>query len=251
MITQKELEEMIKKRSDALDYAIAHFEELKQSSDNAEIIKYGTSNYGIGALTPMVKRAFCKGEYGRFLNAAPDKSKYTIYELTAQKKPLRIRHFMSDPRFAANSETFYFFEFENNLWAAPFFSESKKVYIGADCYCFVYENELLKYYGQIDTHGRHAYLLELDNTNYPHVHLYYHHYNHFFFYFKNTGLTDNKVQYFIYEYEYNEGKRGKIENFDSIRETRPEFDKNYPPDNVLAGGYCYPELKDACGQISN
>ncbi len=28
MISQKELEEIIKKRSDALDYAIAHFDEL-------------------------------------------------------------------------------------------------------------------------------------------------------------------------------------------------------------------------------
>lgn len=31
MITQKELEEIIKKRSEALDHAIAHFEELKDA----------------------------------------------------------------------------------------------------------------------------------------------------------------------------------------------------------------------------
>lgn len=243
MITQKDLEEIIKKRSDALNYAITHFEELKQRADKAEIIKYGTSNYGIGALTPKVARVWCKGEYGKFLKAAPNKHDYTIYELTVRKKPLRIRHFMSEPCYAVNSETLYFFEFENNLWAAPFFGESKDVYIGGNCYFFVYENELLKYYGLIDTKGRHAYLYELDNKNYPHVHLYYHHYNHIFFYFKNTGLIENNVEYYISECEYNEGKNRKIENFDFICKTKPMFDKNYPPENVLAGGYIYSELK--------
>lgn len=137
MITQKDLEEIIKKRSDALNYAITHFEELKQCADKAEIIKYGTSNYGIGALTPKVARVWCKGEYGKFLKAAPNKHDYTIYELTVRKKPLRIRHFMSEPCYAVNSETLYFLNLKT-ICGLLHFSVKARMFISAEIVIFLY-----------------------------------------------------------------------------------------------------------------
>ncbi len=203
MITRNDLIEILNKHNEIVEYAVENFDVLKQRADNAEIIKYGTDSVALGCLYPKIRKKICRSQYGRFLKKIPNTAKYTIYEFTAQMTPLRIKR-VCEEKYSSSSETLYFFQLNNELYAVPFLGESNKYYISTNCYRFTYKNEKLSQFCLFDKSR--VNLMEFDYINYPHIHMVKHDY----LILRYNPQKD--YQYKIYEYDYDEDDKGKILN---------------------------------------
>lgn len=181
------------------DYAIQHFKQLKSRADIAETVTYSTASVGLGQLYPPIRRRICKSQYGRKRRTCPVHLKdYTIYEFTKDMHPLRIRH-MAD---GVCAETFYFFPYENTVYAVPFMGDTDRYFVAVDIFQFTYQQSELVQFGYFNSHRVH--MLEFDRTAQPHIVLHQHDYL--------RKLFGDEVQYQKRTWEYDEGANESITN---------------------------------------
>ncbi len=156
-----ECKQLLLERSEILNYVQRNFEELSKKADAAPTMKFGTKCDLLGQFCPSIitfKRDK-KLMKGRFLKEKTGETSYTVYEMTEDNTPIRLKKYN---QYGCDL-TCYFYKRNNFSYAVPLFRETKNDY-KAYIYKYLIQNERIQEYAQIEN----CHVI-LEKYNYTHL----------------------------------------------------------------------------------